>query len=78
MSIDSWLSMLSAELRREGLPEAQIDAVIGDTRAHLRDSGEDPYVTFGSPQRYASMRPYGRPVSSDQACIDRRSSSASR
>jgi ABC-type multidrug transport system ATPase subunit len=53
MNAESWLSALAAELRRQGLGAAQVVAVVGDARTHLRDSAEDPYRAFGAPERYA-------------------------
>jgi ABC-type multidrug transport system ATPase subunit len=53
MSVESWLSVLAAELRRQGLAEGQVAAVVADARTHLRDSAEDPYRAFGTPERYA-------------------------
>jgi ABC-type multidrug transport system ATPase subunit len=54
MSTESWLSMLAGELRRQGLADGQAAAVVVDVRAHLRDSAEDPYLAFGTPERYAA------------------------
>lgn len=54
MSVESWLSALAGELRRQGLADEQAAAVIVDARAHLRDSAEDPYRAFGMPERYAA------------------------
>jgi ABC-type multidrug transport system ATPase subunit len=54
MSVESWLSVLAGELRRQGLADAQVTTVLADVRAHLRDSAEDPYRAFGIPERYAA------------------------
>jgi len=53
MSAESWLWMLAGELRRQGLDPGQVATVVTDARNHLRDSAEDPYQTFGAPERYA-------------------------
>jgi ABC-type multidrug transport system ATPase subunit len=53
MSVESWLSQLGRELRRQGVAAGQIESVLADVRTHLRDSAEDPYRAFGSPERYA-------------------------
>jgi ABC-type multidrug transport system ATPase subunit len=54
MSVESWLSALAGELRRQGLAEEQVTAALVDVRTHLRDSAEDPYRAFGIPERYAA------------------------
>lgn len=54
MSAESWLSLLAGELRRQGLTAGQVATVVVDVRAHLRDSAEDPYRAFGTPERYAA------------------------
>jgi ABC-2 type transport system ATP-binding protein len=53
MTVESWLAALAGELRRQGLDDGQVAAVVADVRTHLRDSAEDPYRAFGTPERYA-------------------------
>ena len=53
MNVESWLSGLAVELRRQGLPDGQVAAIVVDVRAHLRDSANDPYRAFGTPEHYA-------------------------
>jgi ABC-2 type transport system ATP-binding protein len=53
MNVESWLSTLAGELRRQGVADGQAASVVVDARTHLRDSGEDPYRAFGTPERYA-------------------------
>lgn len=49
-----WLDVLAGELRLRGLPEDQVTRVLGETRAHLWDAGEDPARAFGTPSAYAA------------------------
>jgi ABC-type multidrug transport system ATPase subunit len=53
MNVESWLAALAAELRRQGMADGPAAAVVADARSHLRDGAEDPYRTFGTPERYA-------------------------
>ena len=53
MNVESWLWALAGELRRQGIAAAHVETIVADARTHLRDSGEDPYQTFGTPERYA-------------------------
>lgn len=46
-----WLTALADELYRRGVPP---DGVVAEAAAHLRDSGQDPTVVFGSPAWYAA------------------------
>jgi ABC-type multidrug transport system ATPase subunit len=63
MNADTWLRALDGELRRGGLPAEVTAAVVAEAAGHLRDSGEPPLRTFGTPQRYASavLDSFGRP-----------------
>jgi ABC-2 type transport system ATP-binding protein len=54
MNVESWLWALAGELRRQGLSDEHAAVVIGDVRTHLRDSAQDPYRAFGTPERYAA------------------------
>jgi len=54
MSVPLWMSTLEVELRRHGLPAGQVASVVHDAWTHLRDSAEDPYRAFGTPERYAA------------------------
>ncbi|MBV1848700.1 ATP-binding cassette domain-containing protein [Catellatospora tritici] len=49
----NWLDELGRELARQGLPEGAVRHVVGETAAHLWDSGEDPVRAFGPAAAYA-------------------------
>ena len=51
MTVDDWLAVLAAELRRRGVEPGP---VLAEAAAHLRDSGETPLRVFGGPGEYAA------------------------
>lgn len=54
MNGEEWLHALAVELRRHGVPPDRIQPVVAEVASHLRDSGERPEHTFGSPASYAA------------------------
>ncbi|MEV6489317.1 ATP-binding cassette domain-containing protein [Actinoplanes sp. NPDC051633] len=51
MTVESWLGLLTSELRRRGVAP---DAVVAEVALHLRESGQDPERVFGTPYAYAT------------------------
>ncbi|MBO4205177.1 ABC transporter, partial [Micromonospora echinofusca] len=49
-----WLDAFAAELGRRGLDPETVRHVVAEAATHLRESGEHPDRTFGSPAGYAS------------------------
>jgi ABC-2 type transport system ATP-binding protein len=50
---NDWLSALAGELRRHGVGPDLTGHVVAEAATHLRDSGESPSRTFGTPDAYA-------------------------
>lgn len=54
MNDDGWLTALTGELRRHGVPADLSAHVVAEAAAHLRDSGEAPLRVFGPAPVYAA------------------------
>jgi hypothetical protein len=51
--LGSYLRTLSFWLRVEGVDGPQIVTVLAEVKAHVAESGENPYEAFGPPRKYA-------------------------
>ncbi len=49
----TYLRQLGFWLRFEGVGGPRIVMILSEVRAHVLESGEDPYETFGQPRTYA-------------------------
>jgi hypothetical protein len=53
-SANAYSRQLEFQLRLQGVPRRRVLEIISEVRAHVRESGEPPYDTFGEPRAYAA------------------------
>ena len=56
MTNDEFLSRLERALRSIEIGQDRITELLGEVRSHLEETGDDPVVAFGEPERYAFER----------------------
>ena len=56
MTNDEFLSRLEHTLRSIETGQDRITELLGEVRSHLEETGDDPVIAFGEPERYAFER----------------------
>ncbi len=53
-ALESYLAQLQMQLASRGVPPQEAEQILAEVRAHVSETGEDPYTAFGLPAAYAA------------------------